>query len=771
MKRPLLWTAAGMPAGICIFLYSVSVPLILSLVLLISLILFRVRKSLCFYLMLGVFLGGFTGFCCKKSCMPLTADNKSAIALSGVVKEVYDYRFLMRIERYDFGSGSYSVNPFYSFFVTVSTEEIPESYSRIIVEGTVETYAGPDNPGQFDAKSYYASVGSLFQVNAGEIRVTKPPGLFRRTVSEVRSKVAERIGILFPDNTSGLPTALLLGDKGQMGEERKSLYEQFGLAHILTVSGLHVGLLGNLLLAFWLCFFDRKYADRMTLAVLILYGFLCGFRISCIRAVFTFLISCFAGRLKRTFDRISANSFLLVIFLFLKPYALTNLSFELSFAAGYLLAFSEMRRDVTERKASKMLKILRTSTVLQIGLLPIQLQQFYTFAPCGILLNLLLLSVIEVMFILSFLAVIVSFALLPAGFFFAGPVYYLIRVFEGALTLFGRIRVMTLPLGHQSIMRIILFVVLFGVILWLDRRTVRKVWLFLLPLWVVFVPIHYGFTRTANLSVGQGDCSVIMRGNTVIVIDCGSLSKAEVGKKILKPFLQYYGYGEADYLFLSHTDEDHINGIRNCPDVFGNLKGVFVDRTYDGIAKLLEPAVCCVVKDSDEAGRISAVTDMRTVGGNSESRRPVQITCTYPGDSLQINDITIHILHNPADATEDANDRCQLLEVVIEGFRCLFLGDISERILQGLKDETDPHPYLIKVPHHGSIYSFDEAFYEKVRPDVSVISVGRNNYGHPSNEVTAGLRKYSGTCLITKENGAVITTVRKGHAKTACMHP
>lgn len=764
MKRPLLWTAAGMPAGICVFLNSVSVPLILSLILLLSLILIRVRKILCFYLLLGVFLGGFTGFCYRQSIRPLRAEHETVVALSGVVKETYDYGFLLRIDRYDFGQGSYRVNPFYTLFVTVSADDVPAEYSRVIVEGTVEVYTGPDNPGQFDAKSYYSSVGSLYRVNAGTIRITKSPGGFRKAVRQLREKVAERIIVLFPNNTSGLPAALLLGDKGQMEEERKSLYEQFGLAHILTVSGLHIGLLSNLLLAFFLIFFDRKHADRITLFVLILYGFLCGFRISCIRAIFTFLISCFAGRLKRSFDRISANSFLLIVILFLKPYMLTNLSFQLSFGAGYLLAFSEIRRNMVKTKPGRVLTILRTSTILQIGLLPIQLQQFYTFAPCGIVLNLLLLCVIETMFILSFLAVIVSFLLLPAGLFFAGPVYYLILAFEKVLSCFAGIRMMTIALGHQSVFRLLLFGVVFAAILWFDRRTLRKVWLCILPLWLIFLPNHRGFIRTANLSVGQGDCSVIMSGSTVIVIDCGSLSKSEAGEKILKPFLQYYGYSEADYLFLSHTDEDHINGIRNCPDVFGNLKGVFVDRTYTDTAELLKPAVNCFEPEASAAKR------EETAKTAKDSNR-LQISYTYPGDIFRIGSINVRIFGNPAGAEGDENDRCQLLEVTLDGFSFLYLGDISKEVLTNISGEIKVRPYLIKIPHHGSIYSYDEAFYDTIRADVAVISVGRNNYGHPSQEVVTGLKKSGGICLITKENGAVITTVKKGYAKTTCMHP
>lgn len=394
-----------------------------------------------------------------------------------------------------------------------------------------------------------------------------------------------------------------------------------------------------------------------------------------------------------------------------------------------------MRNDTERKRPAKPLRILRTSTVLQLGLLPIQIQSFYTFAPFGILFNLVLLCVIEFIFLCCFCAVLFSFLFLPAGYFFAGPVYYMVNAFETILKTFGRIRLTSVPLGHQSFARIVLFWAIFSLILWLDRRTVRKMWLLLLPLWLLFLPNHNGFIRTANLSVGQGDCSVIMCGRNVIVIDCGSLSKSEVGEKIVKPFLQYYGYNEADYLFLSHTDEDHINGIRNCPDVFGNLKGVFVDRNYMDASVLLKPAVS---------------TD---------------ITYTDPGDSVRIGKVTIRFLKSESLGNNDSNDLCQMLDVTAEEFHLLYFGDVSAEVLHNLKD-VPKNPYLVKVPHHGSVYSLDEGFYKALKAGVSVISVGRNNYGHPSAEVVSALNRYCKKNYITKDQGAVITVIKGGKAST-----
>lgn len=317
MRRPFLWSAAGMTAGIYLCLYKGNPFLVMPVLIVLGLFLFRIRKTCPFFILIGLFLGFFTCFCYSQSRKPLILSEGSAIAFTGIVKENNEYGFLIRIDRYDNGTGSYSVNPFYSFYVTVSSDQTYEEYTRVTIEGTAESYAGPDNPGQFDASSYYPSIGSLYNVRATTVTSVKEPGILRHVISSFRTSVKERITLLFPGDSSGLPSALLLGDKRQMGDGSRDLYERFGLAHILTVSGLHIGLLSNLLSVFFLYFFERKNSDRIVLVFLLFYGLLCGFRISCIRAVFTFLVSSYAKHIRRSFDRISANAFLLMILLFL----------------------------------------------------------------------------------------------------------------------------------------------------------------------------------------------------------------------------------------------------------------------------------------------------------------------------------------------------------------------------------------------------------------------------------------------------------------------
>ena len=210
-----------------------------------------------------------------------------------------------------------------------------------------------------------------------------------------------------------------------------------------------------------------------------------------------------------------------------------------------------------------------------------------------------------------------------------------------------------------------------------------------------------------------------------------------MGEKILKPFLQYYGYDHVDYVFLSHLDEDHINGIYEGDGIFDKRTQCYVDTYY-----------------RKESLKLSALFKEQNVH------------FTNPGDVMKIRDITIRFYEKNAGDDAETNEHCQVLSVFRSGYSFLFLGDVSSQVLSDVAPFMKDEVYLIKVPHHGSRNSLNEAFYESVKPDVAVVSVGRNSYGHPNEEVLEILHKTAGVVYVTKEDGAVITELRNRKIRT-----
>lgn len=730
MKRPILWTSLGILAGTLFWEYQLPLAVPAGLILCSFILMFPAGRRLPVSFLAGILLSLFSGFFWHQSDAEITEKVYNCTCFEGVVKTVEKNGFRLRIIRYGDERESFRTSPFYVRYLHVLTDDIPEEGSRVLVFAEPSAFQDPENPGAFDAEEYYRSLGCIAEANAIRSTVTRKPGIVARVMKRIRNHLSERLNDIYPKSTVGLPAALLLGDRAEMSEDSRELYERFGLAHVLAVSGLHVSFFAELLTALFYRILSKQKAEWLTVTCLFGYGFLCRFPVSCVRAVFTYCLSITAGQTHKTYDSLTANAFLLSLLLFLSPFRIRNLSFRLSFAAGFLV-------PMTGRKElkGKAERIFFGSLILYFGLLPVQINAFFTFSPIGILVNVLLLMILEGIFVLSFGSLFISLFFLPLGIFVAGPVHYFLLGFEALLSGLNKASFLTVALGHQSAFRLCAYGILFALILMLSHLKNRHFILLMLALWLVLLPDR-SRTVIANLSVGQGDCGVILSKENVIVIDCGSLSRKEVGKKVLKPFLLYYGYREADYVILSHTDSDHVNGIANCGDVFGSAREIFVSPNYKDAPEVLAPAV-------------------------KEDR----IRYVRSGDSLTVGGIDIRFLTYPIKG-DDVNDGCLLAEVKTEGFCFWFLGDISEAVLTKLTKDVSGSVYAVKVPHHGSRFSLAEAFYDAVKPETAVISVGRNTYGHPAEEVLTKLKEIGAEVYVTKECGAVLTYIRHGKIYT-----
>lgn len=731
MKRPLLWASVGMLVGLLLAqrqLYGTGLITVGGLLAVIFL--WKIRNPFQAVLC-GLVLGLFTGFCYQYSGEKIQKNMLKSYCFEGIVKETDDSAFRVRVSA--FGTDSETRVPvnLYSYYIMVYSDSIPQIGARVVLYGRPEEFERAQNPGQFDPFSYYSSIGCLCRLSTDDYYLISSPSGIRRHLDSFRSRIKCIISKIVSEDNAGLVTALLLGEKEAVPEIQKELYERFGLAHILTISGLHIAILSEVLLWLFMLFLPRRPSEILTFILLMLYGFLIGFSVSCIRAVFAFFLNRFGRAVRRSPDALSVNSFLLIIILFICPYRLSNLSFQLSFAAGFLLALSaETGRKHTYTRLEQS---FRVSSLLQIGLLPFQLSSFYTFSPVGILLNIVLLSFIEISFWLLLAAVVTSFFMPAAATLIAVTPDILLTCFRRILNFFGSIPFGTLTLGHPGRIRIIVFLIAFSAVILLEARKGRAA-IYVLPmLFLVFLPFHRTKLQVTALSVGQGECNVIIHENTVVLIDCGSSDRRDVGNRILLPFLQYYGYDHVDYVFLSHPDSDHINGILNCKDLLKTVKRIYVTENIP----LQE-------WDFDESIE--------------------KVRMTNENGTVKIGELVMEIPESGETVGNDRNDLSQIVLLRYGDYRFLFTADISAKQLGALRFEERID--WMKVPHHGSLGSLSEEFYANNRICTAIVSVGHNNYGHPSEEVLEVLGEYCANMYVTKYDGAVISTISDGQMHT-----
>jgi len=233
-------------------------------------------------------------------------------------------------------------------------------------------------------------------------------------------------------------------------------------------------------------------------------------------------------------------------------------------------------------------------------------------------------------------------------------------------------------------------------------------------------------------NVGQGDAAFIETPNRQqILIDGGPDSS--IIRKLAKE-MPFYDR-TLDLIILSHPEKDHLAGLL---DVLKRYKveniiwtGIVRNTAeYDEWKKLI----------SEEGADIKiAKAGQRII---LQGKPAIFIDILYPAQDLS------------GQAMEDSNNSSVVARLSFNTDSFLFAGDAGKNVEEEL-DRQNIASDVLKVSHHGSKNSSSEYFIKTVSPKIAVISVGKNNYGHPHPEVLARLQKFGIDVLITKEKGDI----------------
>lgn len=212
---------------------------------------------------------------------------------------------------------------------------LPKIGSRVVVEGIFSLFQVSTNPGEFNYARYYQGKqigGKLSDVSL--LDVTKKYNRLREGLYAVRSYFGRRLDKVFPMEEAGILRTMLLGDRTELSPQVRELYQDGGIIHVLSVSGLHVTLLGMGLYQLL-----RRISVRSDVAalcagmVLVLYGIMTGMSVSACRAIGMFLLRMLAVLWGRTYDLLTATAVLACGMLCLVPTYGMNSGFWLSFGS------------------------------------------------------------------------------------------------------------------------------------------------------------------------------------------------------------------------------------------------------------------------------------------------------------------------------------------------------------------------------------------------------------------------------------------------------
>ncbi|MEK4853915.1 MBL fold metallo-hydrolase [Paenibacillus sp. FSL H7-0756] len=246
-----------------------------------------------------------------------------------------------------------------------------------------------------------------------------------------------------------------------------------------------------------------------------------------------------------------------------------------------------------------------------------------------------------------------------------------------------------------------------------------------------------GTLQVYFLDVGQGDSTLIRTpANQYILIDGGNNDQ---GKNVVK-YLNALGVKTLDAMVATHPDADHIGGL---DDV---LKAVDVKSVY--------------------APKVSHTTQTYKDFLTAVKNEGRTIKAVSKGVKIPLSGVDATFLGPVNSYGDDLNNWSAVLKVSYRSKSFLFTGD-AEKASENdmLADGKSLKADVLKVGHHGSSSSTSKPFLDAVKPSYAVISVGKNNYGHPTSGVLSRLKSANASVLRTDQKGT-ITAISDGNKIT-----
>ena len=248
-------------------------------------------------------------------------------------------------------------------------EESLKIGQQIILEGTFSHFATATNPGEFDVQRYYAAKGIGGRVRQSQIlAVGEKYSFLREKLYGFRQVLHDRLAEVFPAKEASVMQTLLLGEKEELDAEVKALYQKNGIAHILSISGLHITLLGmgvyRLLKRLGLPVRAAAVGGAM---LLLIYGVMVGMSVSASRAIGMYLLQMLGIFVGRTYDMLTGLGLMTLLLVLQEPERLCDVSFLMSFGAvlGICILTPVLSGDGRERDADAELEVKGISAWLR----------------------------------------------------------------------------------------------------------------------------------------------------------------------------------------------------------------------------------------------------------------------------------------------------------------------------------------------------------------------------------------------------------------------
>lgn len=698
----------------------------------------RTRAAGC--LLLTFLLGAALGIRTANPTLPPEGDAQ----VTGVVAGEVDFRAekgQVRVILRDVTlNGERIASGAYWTYYLKADENIPDFLTpgaRISMTAEVYHPQGQRNPHGYDFRQALRQKNILIGLYGAAKLQALPDGLsLYGLAARFNHRMAQTLRDVCGEEAGQLASAVLLGMRDEVPDEEQEQFRRLGIAHILSVSGFHVGVLVALLTLLMMPVKHRRLRMALTLPMLLAYAFLTGGNAPAVRAVLLWALVCW-GRIRHKrvlmLHVLCASAMIQLLF---APAQLFSASFQMTYGVmAAICGITAQTAPNAQKKRGwkgKILSLLSVSAAAQFGVLLPELYWFGRVPLLGIAVNVLLVAGMNVLLLLDW----VTLLLTPIPWLAALPGAATRAVSEGFLHLvnaLGRFAP-TLWTRQPDAWVVLGWLLVFAALLPFgksrNRWQNRKKRLPMLAagaalMATILLPAPFSGTEYIQLDMGDADAAVLRQEKHVLVVDAGEYG-GDLASYLRAEHLP------VDLLVLTHLHSDHAGGVRELLD-----EGIPIRR-------------CVMPSGALEADFDEEVLPL--LARMEENGTVIETVCR--GDILQWAEGKLTVLFPPEGfSASNANDGSMALLVEAEGVKLLLTGDLSARYGQYAAVSAD----VVKAAHHGSKNGTTQAFLDESAPTAVLVSTKRENAADYLRSIT------DADVYSTLESGAIIIRMADGH--------
>ena len=512
---------------------------------------------------------------------------------------------------------------------------------------------------------------------------------------------------------------LLIGDNSYIKKEISKSYQNNGLSHLFSVSGMHVSLIASILSKL----LSKLNENKKTLIIsifLLLYLQIVGLQAAVIRGVLFYILIQINKVFNLNIKLINLFILTLSITLLINPKFIYDLGFQYSFSISFVLIYLS---DILNGKYS----LLKVSLISFIVSIPISLYNFHELNFTSIIFNLFFVPfIVKIIFPLTTIVSIFTFLI---------PLYNILtNLMEKFSLLCTKVSILKFTFMHLQIyFYIIYIIIIILIIINLKKKKYYPIYLLILILFIHYlIPSFQNKKYLYMLDIGQGDSIILHINKETILIDTGgntTSTTSTIVENTTIPTLKSLGIKKIKYLILSHGDYDHMGESINLVENFKIENVIFNTGKFNYLEQEL-------IKKLNKK----------------------KIPYYQNIEEISLKETTLYFLNTKL--YDNENDNSSVIYTKINNINILLTGDAGIDVEEELMNKYNLSIDILKVGHHGSKTSSSKEFINYINPKISLISVGEDNkFNHPNKEVLNNLKN---TIIYrTDKNGSVMINLNK----------